>query len=365
MPLTLIHDASDSQASEREIVVQPTQAGFDYGGLPTDIRAEVKASADEIRGLMNRTVFEVGAALTRIKDRLPHGQFGKWLLAEFGLTERTAQNYMNAAALVAKCETVSVLQPKTVYLLASPSTPEPTRQEIIERFDAGEPIPDRTVKEMIGQAKDRQKQEHRLAEDAAREAQLSPRTRRSRAQRKAKEEREHQEWERKRAEQEAATDQVADLLISHLPPEAVTQLRNLLRDCTSYKIGDALLERLKRGDLQPATTPEAGDPPAPESNATAAATPVNDDMAENDQPAESALEIDRLAALQKQYRNLSDQPGAHSWIMRRLCQGETPARDDNTEVAVFVRRFTSALAPIQNRFRAGIITERPVGAGVR
>jgi hypothetical protein len=49
------------------------------------------------------------------------------------MTERTARNYMAAAELVSKSETVSVLQPKTLYLLASPSTPEP-----IERFGGEE-----------------------------------------------------------------------------------------------------------------------------------------------------------------------------------------------------------------------------------
>lgn len=343
---------SDSQILKREIA--PVQAAFDYGALPTDIGAEAKAAAGEIRELLNRTIFEVGAALARIKDRLPHGQFGRWLAAEFGLTERSAQNYMNAAALVAKSETVSVLQPKTVYLLASPSTPEPTRQEIIERFDAGEPIPDRTVKEMIGQAKDRQKQEQRLAEDAAHEAKLSPRTRRSRAQRKAEEERENQEWERKRAEEEAAANQAADLLISHLPPEAITRLRELIRNFASHKIVNAVIYKLK----------EASDPPALESKPQSSEAPINDDVAEHD-VADSALEGDPLTELRQQYANLSDRSGAREWLMRRLCQGEEPAEDDKSDLAEFIRRFIATPKPIQNQFRAGLVAERPVGAGGR
>src|SRR5436309_212642 len=85
----------------------PVQSGFDYGLLPSEVRAEAKSAADQIKTLMHRAIVDVGTALARIKERLPHGQFGKWLSAEFGLTERTAQNYMAAAALVSECETVS------------------------------------------------------------------------------------------------------------------------------------------------------------------------------------------------------------------------------------------------------------------
>src|SRR5690348_3058464 len=87
---------------------QAANLDFDYTMLPIEIRAEARIAAVEIKSLMHRTVIEVGNALARIKRRLPHGQFGKWLSAEFGLTERSAQNYIRAAALVSKYETVSV-----------------------------------------------------------------------------------------------------------------------------------------------------------------------------------------------------------------------------------------------------------------
>src|SRR3954454_15460067 len=115
---------------------------FDYDSLPDDVRLEARGAAGRIKGLVRGAMIEVGAALKDIRDRLPHGQFGKWLFAEFALTERTARNYMAAAELVSKSETVSVLQPKTLYLLASPSTPEPIKQAVIERFDSGDRLSD-------------------------------------------------------------------------------------------------------------------------------------------------------------------------------------------------------------------------------
>jgi hypothetical protein len=127
--------------------------GFDYDSLPTDIRAEAKAVAERIKARMTASVIDTGRDLLQVKGRLDHGQFGKWLSAEFGLTERTAQNYMAAAELVGKYETVSVLQPRSLYLLAAPSTPEPVKQQVVDRLAGGEVISDRAVKEMVDDAK--------------------------------------------------------------------------------------------------------------------------------------------------------------------------------------------------------------------
>jgi hypothetical protein len=154
-----VEASGQDQVDEPEIL--PVQMGFDYSTLPAEIRAEAKTAADEIKSSIRRSVMDVGAALSRIKNQLPHGQFGKWLSAEFGLSERTAQNYMNAAALASKSETVSVLRPKTLYLLSSPSTPDSIRQKVIEQFDAGQPIPDRAIRAMVHQAKVHQQEKPR------------------------------------------------------------------------------------------------------------------------------------------------------------------------------------------------------------
>ena len=129
------------------------QAAFDYTALPETIASEARRAAERVRERMRGAVIDVGVELARIKEQLPHGQFGRWLAAEFGLTERTAQNYMAAAALAAKYETVSVLRPKTLYVLAGPSTPDTVRQDIVDRLSAGETLSDSTIQQMIGEAK--------------------------------------------------------------------------------------------------------------------------------------------------------------------------------------------------------------------
>lgn len=65
---------------------------------------------------------ENGRDLITVKEKMGHGRFGDWLRCEFGWSERTAQNYMNAARAfdeLAKrgCspEAIALLPPTALY----------------------------------------------------------------------------------------------------------------------------------------------------------------------------------------------------------------------------------------------------------
>lgn len=105
-----------------------TTSNFDYGSLDAEARIVVQQRTGEIKGLMRRTasdIVEVGQKLIEVKDRLPHGEFGSWLAAEFEWTERTARRFMSVATAF-KADTVSDLNAdaRTLYLLAAASTPD-------------------------------------------------------------------------------------------------------------------------------------------------------------------------------------------------------------------------------------------------
>src|ERR1019366_3431295 len=73
---------------------------FDYDALAPEIAAMVQKTAAAIRQGHQRQVDEViaaGLALIEVKKALPHGDFGKWIEAEFGWSERTALNYVRVA----------------------------------------------------------------------------------------------------------------------------------------------------------------------------------------------------------------------------------------------------------------------------
>jgi hypothetical protein len=86
-------------------------------------------------------IIDTGRDLLTIKEQLDHGLFGAWLEAEFGMSRRSAQNYMSAALQFdGKSETVSHLPARAIYQLSSASTPEPVREELISRLQTGERV---------------------------------------------------------------------------------------------------------------------------------------------------------------------------------------------------------------------------------
>ena len=134
-----------------EAVIRPHK-DFDYGVLDSETRIVVQQKTDEIRGLMKRTatdIIEIGERLMEIKDRLGHGHFGRWLAAEFAWGERTAQRFMSVATNFKSDNVTDLIPPQALYLLSLPSTPEPAREEALERAEAGEPITPKAAKEIV------------------------------------------------------------------------------------------------------------------------------------------------------------------------------------------------------------------------
>jgi FtsZ-binding cell division protein ZapB len=82
---------------------------------------DLDAIAADIHRVKRSKAFEVGALLVEAWDACDHGQWLDWLDSEFDMTERTAQNYMAAARLKTKYETVSYLPlpARVIYDLAS------------------------------------------------------------------------------------------------------------------------------------------------------------------------------------------------------------------------------------------------------
>ena len=115
---------------------------YDYSRLSDDQRSLAERAARTIKPRLRRAaedIFVIGAALNEVRATLDHGQFGEWLAAVFGLSQRMAQHFMNVAArLQDKSEKFSLLPPSSLYLLAAPSTPEAAIRAVEERLDAGD-----------------------------------------------------------------------------------------------------------------------------------------------------------------------------------------------------------------------------------
>ena len=73
-----------------------------HAGVRLSRRGAVVArtAAERIKLRLKRTVediIEIGRELTAVKDELPHGQFLPWIAAEFEMSDRTANDFMNVA----------------------------------------------------------------------------------------------------------------------------------------------------------------------------------------------------------------------------------------------------------------------------
>jgi len=126
---------------------------FDYGSLSQVVAEQAQAAAYEIRSKLRRSVrdvIEIGERLIEIKPFLSR-RFLEWIGAEFGMSDRSARNFMYVAERFGdKMEIISNLDITTVYLLAAPSTPDEVRWEVLERMELTDYKPNRSeVKEVI------------------------------------------------------------------------------------------------------------------------------------------------------------------------------------------------------------------------
>ena len=80
-----------------DTMVCDVEVSFDYASLDIETRVIVQQRTGEIKDRMRRTaqdIVEIGQCLIEVKEQLKHGQFGKWLKAEFGWGTTTAWKFM-------------------------------------------------------------------------------------------------------------------------------------------------------------------------------------------------------------------------------------------------------------------------------
>jgi hypothetical protein len=129
-----------------------TPIPFDYAALYRPVEVSARSDAALVKGLMRRTaedLIDIGTALIRQKDSLPHGMFLPWIEAEFVMSENTALRMMNVArAFGGKSASVADLTPTALYELAAPSTPLEVTIEVQRRIDDGELVTAADIREL-------------------------------------------------------------------------------------------------------------------------------------------------------------------------------------------------------------------------
>lgn len=129
---------------------------WDYDQLGADADA-VRQHAVEIKlseRRANDAVIDAGRHLIAVRDRLQHGQWQDWLSVEFKMSDRTARRMMAVAEQFdGKTDTVSVLGPSVLYLLAGDSVPEPAREAVIDLAKTGQTVTKAQAQTIIDQHK--------------------------------------------------------------------------------------------------------------------------------------------------------------------------------------------------------------------
>jgi Protein of unknown function (DUF3102) len=154
--LTCTHCRTGGEPMIAALTVTPI--AFDYSVLEADLASNLRRQATRIRtriGKATQDLIDIGRDLLAAKKYLTdHGDFIKWVEAEVGIARRTAQAYMAIAKLADdKGATIALLPPTTVHRLASKSAPPEVVSEVVAKAQSGDVLPDRTVSEMILEAK--------------------------------------------------------------------------------------------------------------------------------------------------------------------------------------------------------------------
>lgn len=131
---------------------------FDYHQLDSATRIVVEQKTTEIRDrlkIAGDAMIAIGERLMEVKARLPHGQFGPWLSAEFAWSQDTAGGFMNVARLARQnpkfSEYATLFDRSALLLLAAPSTPVAAQEAALERAASGEHVRHRDAKALIAE----------------------------------------------------------------------------------------------------------------------------------------------------------------------------------------------------------------------
>ena len=146
---------------------------FDYGQLSADVvpKFMVEENNIDLRGRrLTEDVLSMGGSLIAVKGMLPHGQFTIWLGVRFGMTDRTAQKFMNVyEEFGKKSEVASLFKTEVLCLLAAPSTPDEVIDQATTLAESGQTVTVKEVQELKRQAKRAEEEKEKFRQDLSKQ----------------------------------------------------------------------------------------------------------------------------------------------------------------------------------------------------
>lgn len=200
----------------------------DYSTLNADVATEMRERANRIRRLQRASVLDVGRELIAAKKLVEHGFFREWVETACQMQIRTAQRSMRVAELVEENDKLSYLPADGILALASRSAPQPVVKEIIAEIAAGERPSTAGIKRRITDAIKDGRRAHEQTEDGD----------------------ELQHREPNPAEQEIATDELIDMLVTW---HRIDEFMALLETADLSRVVHVLRDRRNRPDNRTVT----------------------------------------------------------------------------------------------------------------
>lgn len=151
-------DYINIEPEKNAVSVVLSEKATDLVNVPADVPTEgsitLEQRADRIKNLfgqITRAFIDIGLELIAAKKEVGHGDWGAWLQTEFseeyGLTERTARNYMNVAERFGNRKTFSDLNSSTLIKMLT--LPEGDEDAFVEaQAAAGRPIEKQSAREV-------------------------------------------------------------------------------------------------------------------------------------------------------------------------------------------------------------------------
>ncbi|MBP0578980.1 DUF3102 domain-containing protein [Labrys sp. LIt4] len=142
-----------------------------YNDMAPAVAEAARQAADRIRDRINTAFIETGRDLREQKAALGHGHFLKWIDAEFGMSERTAQRLMSIADMIDSNPTnrtdLEQLSQYALRALAAPSTSPDVRAAVIERVSKGERPTAKEIESMKAPSKAPKQTGYKFTQDDA------------------------------------------------------------------------------------------------------------------------------------------------------------------------------------------------------
>ena len=111
--------------------------------------ASIGLQVSKLTRIAGESVVEIGKHLIEAKQLCQHGEWETWLKQYFSHSVRTAQRFMAIAEELSDLPNLNNYKPTALSLLASKSTPEEVKEQVIELGTSGEMVTLAVIKQAI------------------------------------------------------------------------------------------------------------------------------------------------------------------------------------------------------------------------